>query len=90
MADDPLRHLNEFAWREIRGGVRWEFADEAGHPLAQVCFEEDRGQWWSWYVTPPPSPQSRDGSGSPCGLARSAGAAKSICEAVLEGMAQQP
>lgn len=83
MPEAPLRHFGEFSWRDIGGGFQWEFVDAAGQHLAEVCFEEDRGQWWSWYVTLPSSCQ--DGNGSPCGLARSAAGAKRICETILLG-----
>jgi hypothetical protein len=83
MPETPSRRFNEFHWRDIGDGFQWEFADEVGRHVAEVCFEEDRGQRWSWYVTLPRAYQ--DGNGSPCGLAKSAAAAKQICEAILLG-----
>jgi len=82
MADDSSR-FSDFSWRDVGDGFQFEFANKSGEHVAEVTFEEDRGQRWSWYVTLPPSLQ--DGNGSPCGLAKSAAAAKSICEAILRG-----
>ena len=87
MSNIPLRPISDFSWRDIGDGFQWEFADAGGQHLAEVSFEEERGQWWSWYVTLPP--QCQDGNGSPCGLARSADAAKKICEAILAGTVLQ-
>ena len=83
MADLHLRPLSDFSWRDIGEGFQFEFVDQHGQALAEVNFEEERGQWWSWYVTLPQSCQ--DGNGSPCGLARSVAAAKKICETILLG-----
>ena len=69
-------------WRDTGDGFEFELTDAAGRPVAEVAFEESRGQRWSWYVTLPPDWQ--DGNGSPCGLARSAAAAKAICEAIVQ------
>ena len=82
MAGTPSR-FSDFNWRDVGDGFQFEFANESGEHLAEVTFEEDRGQRWSWYVTLPP--ESQDGNGSPCGLAKSAAAAKNICEAILLG-----
>jgi hypothetical protein len=78
-----MRSFSDFTWRDIGDGFQFEFIDQQGQSLAEVAFEEDRGQRWSWYVTLPLSCQ--DGNGSPCGLAKSADAAKKICEAILLG-----
>ena len=78
-----MRRLSDFSWRDIGDGFQREFADANGECLAEVSFEDERGQGWSWYVTLPLS--SQDGNGSPCGLARSASVAKSICESILLG-----
>ena len=83
MGDLHMRSFSDFSWRDIGDGFQWEFADANGECLAEVSFEEERMQKWSWYVTLPLS--SQDGNGSPCGLARSAAAAKSICETILLG-----
>jgi hypothetical protein len=78
-----MAELNDYSWRDIGEGFQFEFADKEGPALAEVSFEEERGQWWSWYVTLPR--ECQDGNGSPCGLARSAAAAKRICEVILAG-----
>jgi hypothetical protein len=78
-----MRPLGDFSWRDIGEGFQFEFVDEEGRALAEVAFEEERGQLWSWYVTLPPACQ--DGNGSPCGLAGSAAAARKIWEAILVG-----
>ncbi len=81
---EPVRHFEEFAWNDTGDGFLWEFADEAGVRLAEVTFEEEQGQRWSWYVALPDE-WHYGGSPNPAGLARSAREAKAICEAILLG-----
>lgn len=77
-----VRGFDEFSWTDTGDGFVWELADAAGVRLAEVTFEEEQGQRWSWYVALPEEWHYAN-SPNPAGLARSAADARAVCEAVL-------
>lgn len=76
------RSISDFLWRDIGEGFIWEFSDAAGQRLAEVSFEEDLGQRWSWYVSLPEEWHYAN-SPNPAGLAKGRAEATAACEAVL-------
>ncbi len=82
--NDERGKLTDYSWRDAGGGFCWELIGADGEALAEVNFEEDQWQRWSWYV-PLSEDWHYDGGANPSGLAKSAGEAKAICEAVLVG-----
>lgn len=84
MPDDDNRPFDALTWRDVGDGFIWQFADASGEHVAEVSFQEEEGQRWSWYVAVPED-WHYGNSPNPAGLAKSRAAAQTICEAILRG-----
>jgi hypothetical protein len=81
---DGAKQFGDYHWADVGEGFLWELTDAAGDHVAEVTFQEESGQRWSWYVPLDEAWHYANGP-NPSGLARSADAAKAICEAILKG-----